>query len=686
MSRRASNNVRGPTSALTEFLRESGITPTTVARRAATRNQDQPEQTQQPVAGPSRELEDGGVENDSVPHNDGEQAVEGASRKSARLRGRLPASNGYATDELDESEGNEDGALLTKRRKRTKVSAVKLKANGKKKPVDDDNDFDPQEDDVYTALSRSLRTGESSARPPIGSFERCAECDKQFTVTKYTISANPGPGFLCHQCAKATSSDPYKKPAVKRKRKTPADKRNVQSFEERRFPTLVSVCIQLITKHIDDVEALGDIGTVNMEAIAKALAKNRCLTPENVHLFYNTENTSLVLYDCTNLCAPALQSLPMLNPSLTSLRLDYCGHLDTNAFSAMSISLPHLERIELLGPFLIRPEAWIQFFKTHSQLQGFLVTQCPRFNLECVESLMKGCQELRELRLKEMKITDDWLTEICGKPPKQLKSLDLSSPETSCSEEALIRLLRKVGRELETLDLSRHDSIADGFLDDGLAKWTGRLERLSLVACPEITDRAMSRLFNSWTGDISTGDTDNSNQEESLHNDAAEDIDGPVRSWNAMANRSRAATRRANMQTRSRCSDALPCHNVPFVAIELGRNHLLGSQSLLSIMRHSGVRLELLNMNSWKDVSPESLKEVANYASELKRIDVGWCRAVDDFILAGWVGINMESDGKPTKGGCLKLKEIKVWGCNRVTGKFPRGRGVDICGIEFQNC
>lgn len=30
------NNVRGPTSALTEFLREAGITATTIARRRAT--------------------------------------------------------------------------------------------------------------------------------------------------------------------------------------------------------------------------------------------------------------------------------------------------------------------------------------------------------------------------------------------------------------------------------------------------------------------------------------------------------------------------------------------------------------------------------------------------------------------------------------------------------------------------
>ena len=39
----------------------------------------------------------------------------------------------------------------------------------------------------------------------------------------------------------------------------------------------ISAFHQLITKHIDDVEAFGDIGAMNTEAIAKALAKNRCL-------------------------------------------------------------------------------------------------------------------------------------------------------------------------------------------------------------------------------------------------------------------------------------------------------------------------------------------------------------------------------------------------------------------------
>ena len=75
--------------------------------------------------------------------------------------------------------------------------------------------------------------------------------------------------------------------------------------------------MQVISKHIDDVEALGDIGTMNVEEIAKALAKNRrlyvvyrilimpvdlCLisTPENVMLFYDIGHVRLTLYDATS--------------------------------------------------------------------------------------------------------------------------------------------------------------------------------------------------------------------------------------------------------------------------------------------------------------------------------------------------------------------------------------------------
>lgn len=60
------------------------------------------------------------------------------------------------------------------------------------------------------------------------------------------MAANPGPGFLCHVCAKASGADPFKKPAAPRKRKDPAEKRKVTSFEEtERVKSLAKMCIEV---------------------------------------------------------------------------------------------------------------------------------------------------------------------------------------------------------------------------------------------------------------------------------------------------------------------------------------------------------------------------------------------------------------------------------------------------------
>jgi hypothetical protein len=63
------NNVRGPTSALTEFLRESGITPTTIARRVATADAAN---SNHPVAGPSNAGQNGDEQTGEDDENDGQ--------------------------------------------------------------------------------------------------------------------------------------------------------------------------------------------------------------------------------------------------------------------------------------------------------------------------------------------------------------------------------------------------------------------------------------------------------------------------------------------------------------------------------------------------------------------------------------------------------------------------------------
>ena len=75
-----SNNVHGPASALTEFLREAGITPTTIARRTATRND-----LAAAAAGPSTAARD----EDEEPGDGGEENGEEGEETSPRRRNRV---------------------------------------------------------------------------------------------------------------------------------------------------------------------------------------------------------------------------------------------------------------------------------------------------------------------------------------------------------------------------------------------------------------------------------------------------------------------------------------------------------------------------------------------------------------------------------------------------------------------
>ncbi|KAH9923728.1 RNI-like protein [Epithele typhae] len=594
MSRR--NNVRGPTSALTEFLRESGITPTTIARRARTRQVPQ----DQPTAGPSNQAQ-------------GEQ--EGGNEDSEMAEAQ--ENGGYASDDLDEPEEDEPPP---KKQKISRAAAAKQKAaekakakgKGKKgKKGDEDDDYEDDEDDPYSALSKMWKNDVS--KPPVGSFEDCVRCSKQFTVTKYTMAANPPPGWLCHNCAKSSGADPFKKPAAARKRKTASDKRTVVSYEERRFPSLASVCIQVITKHIDDVDALGDIGGMNMDEIAKALANNRSLNAENVMLFYNIENEQLTLYDVTNLTPPALCALASLNPNLTSLRLDFCGRMDDSVAAEWATSLPHLKRIELLGPFLVRAPSWQNFFREHPSLEGFLITQSPRFDLECMNALVKNCNlNLKELRLKEVGKMADNLLECLDPLNTQLTYLDISYPGIgdALSTVAIIDLLGRIGGPLEHLDLSGNLNVTDAVLFQGIKPYARNLSALALADCVDLTDAGVAEFFGTWSA-------------------------GAV------------------------------------AALDFSRIPELSDAALGALLNHSAASLTRLSINGWKDLSDTALQALPKMADGLRRLDVSWCRAVDDWFV------------KSLLEQCSELEDLKVWGCGRLTAHCARKRGVNIDGIEL---
>lgn len=279
----------------------------------------------------------------------------------------------------------------------------------------------------------------------------------------------------------------------------------------------------------------------------------------------------ILTYHRPGLTPNALTALGSLNPNLVSLRLDYCGRINDDVLNAWSTSLSSLKRLELFGPFLIRVPAWVSFFESHPRLDGFLITQSPRFDVSCMAALAKNCTNLHELRLKEIgKLDDTFVDFILDLKENNWTLLDLSDPTQSLSEDALTKLVQGVGANVKHLDLSGHSDLTDAVLRKGLHSYARSLTHLRLANVLSVTDQGIEDMFTQWK-------------------------------------------------------------NPPLHHIDLSRNPDLSGPSLESLIAHSGPFLRSLNINGWRAVPNASLSHLGSSCPKLENIDLSWCREVDDF-------------------------------------------------------
>jgi len=296
--------------------------------------------------------------------------------------------------------------------------------------------------------------------------------------------------------------------------------------------------------------------------------------------------------------------MAMLNPNLERLTVHVCGQMESAALEGWCKSFKHLTRLELNAPFLVREEAWIQFLQAKGpQLKGFLITNAPRFNKQCLDTLIKASHDLTELRLSELTTMDDeWLQGIATL--KGLTSLDLSSDRSgrySLTSDATVGLLNSIGKNLTLLNLNANEELDDTVLNEGIALYCNSLENLELMLLPLLTDEGISTFFKTFP--------------------------------------------RSNHLTR----------------LNVSRCHLLESSSLHSLLKHSGPTLEVLNINGCKGIGEDALSTIAEKAPRLVELDVGWCREVNDLVI-----------GNLLKGRESKLRQLKCFGCNRITQNCPR--------------
>jgi DNA repair protein RAD7 len=355
-----------------------------------------------------------------------------------------------------------------------------------------------------------------------GQFDFCASCHCKFTVTLMSETApdelqtdlqNPYL-LLCPSCSKArrekgkqeSKGDALATARMQRRRVAAA----LLDRKEISVPSLLDTCVALVTKHIDDVETLGDIGAKNSERLARILSRNRCLNPKSMRLFLDPSLKKLEFWDCSEIDSESLRLIPAYCPNLEELTLGMCGQLTNDVLRYCATNLTKLKAVYFDGPFLVTSAAWIDFFLAMAgRLERVEIRNTHRFDSEALAVLIEACPQLTHLSLHRMSGLTDPAAYLMLPMLSNLIHLDLSHPPQELvmgseisliTDETMTVILNSIGSQLETLVLDGCSELTDQFITNALMPCCcgSRLSKLSLAELDQITDTAVANMFRTW--------------------------------------------------------------------------------------------------------------------------------------------------------------------------------------------
>ena len=264
---RQGQGIRGPRSALTDFLAANNVSAVQIQdayRRRQTReverqNEDV-QQAQDASSGP------GTIDQDAAELNEDDMEVDDADEAQQTMKRK-----------------RKEKATIDKIKKSKKVAKEKARLNGKS-----------GEDDLEL-------NGNAKSKIVPGQIDNCEECNKRFTVTPYTREGPDG-GLLCAKCGKVQEDAKKKKPVVKRQavprgRRSKAQSNMMEGYAPIGTKSLRDTCIQRVANSIEDIEDFGDIPPSLYDPLSGILSKRRVMNSRTIDLFLKPDNKRIVIYD-----------------------------------------------------------------------------------------------------------------------------------------------------------------------------------------------------------------------------------------------------------------------------------------------------------------------------------------------------------------------------------------------------
>lgn len=598
--------VRGPNSALTEFLRSEGITDAFRRRQQNSENTSQDENNESDI--------------DEIP-----EEVERSDQVANSIR-RLE-------NLLDEEERE---IRIAGRKKRRAARRNDPGFPGDSDDDDDDDDFD---------YSENSDEGNNKLKG-FGEEDTCVDCGARFVLNVYSRFKEDKKGYLCESCNELLKELERKnrrnQQAARRKRKKLAEALLDKSTVK--FNTLQDLCIKKITQNIDDVDALGDIGQMNLHKISKILSKNRSLNDSTMTLFLSPNLRNLEFWDCSNIDHDSYNKIAAYCSNLESLTLFMCGQFHNDNLKYFESNLIKLKELSLNGPFLISDRMWQDYFEGNgSNLTKFEIFNTHRFGNDSLISLLENCgSNLTHLTLSRLDgLNSRPVYELIPQflQPSTLKSLELSYPSSDdlITDDLIINILAIAGETLESLNLDGCSGLTDRFIIEGVLRFCPNLTQLSLNYLSKLSDEAFAKAIEEYLSINSCGLT----------------------------------------------------------SVSLTQCSGLGDKAIYSLFKFTSNTLVELNLNSVYDISkvflaqvlgddvdsskqvknsndPERTYKVINFPF-LTTLDIGFVRSVDNEIL------------ELLSSKCKRLSILEIFGNNRCTNKANVRSDLLIIGRQSDN-
>ncbi|KAI1422194.1 hypothetical protein F5Y12DRAFT_763777 [Xylaria sp. FL1777] len=464
-------SIRGPQSALTDFLASQNISAARIradaeARRAAATADNAAPDT------PAAEESQPAVEEEEEDESDA--VVSGRSAAMAARRARD----------------------LKRKKQQEAIAKIKKSKAYKKRKRGPDSESD---DDLALALFNEKMT------PLPGQMNNCEICDKRFTVTPYTRSGPKG-GLLCNPCGQKLANDEDANKKQKKKR-APAPKgavgrRKMQSrildgTYDVGSKSLMTLCIETLAKNIHLAEDLGDLPPLVIDRIARLISKTRLLNSNTLNLFLQPHHKVLKVYDAAKLNSEDFIKIFQLVPQLKSLKLRNAIQFNDSVMQFLTCRNINLESLYIHGANLLTEKMWAVFLKLKGlHLKSLQVYYTDKhFSNNTVDILSSVCPNLTRLKIcHNQEVSDEGIK--CIAKLDQLEHVSLQCMKQTTTD-AYVHIIHSIGHRLQTFSIKKVPDVDDRLLD-AIHENCTNLSKLRITESEFMTDAGFARLFRGW--------------------------------------------------------------------------------------------------------------------------------------------------------------------------------------------